>query len=98
MRISEKTLNIIKENARRFFGEDCEIRIFGSRTDNRRRGGDIDIYIESSKEIDMETRARFLSELKLKIGDQKIDLIIQKKGMPPEGSIHEHAKMTGIKI
>lgn len=98
MRLSEETLNIIREEARRFFGEDCEIWIFGSRADDKRRGGDIDIYIESSKDIDIDTRARFLSELKLKIGDQKIDLIFQKKGRAPESSIHEYAKERGIKI
>ncbi len=98
MRISEKTLNIIKELAIKYFGEDCEVRIFGSRTDNTKRGGDIDIYIECLKEIDMETKARFLSELKIKIGDQKIDLIIQRKGMSYQKTIHDYAKKTGIKI
>jgi len=98
MRISKKTLNIIKELAIKHFGKDIDVRIFGSRTDDRRRGGDLDIYIEASKDIELDIRARFLSELKTKIGDQKIDLIIQRKDRPVEGTIHNYAKKTGIKI
>ncbi len=89
---------MIKELAVKYFGKDCEVRIFGSRSDDTKRGGDIDIYIESSKDIDLETKVRFLAEFKLRAGDQKIDLIVQKRDMPLKGAIYDFAKKTGIKI
>lgn len=56
-----------------------KIYIFGSRVDDSKRGGDIDLYIEPiethnlvSKKID------FLVDLKSKIGDQKIDVVINR--------------------
>lgn len=98
MRIDNKTLNIIKKLSTEYFGEDCEVRIFGSRVDDLRRGGDIDIYIETSKDIDLETKAGFLKDLKLAIGEQRIDLLVQKRGRPLKDSIYEYAKTTGVKI
>ncbi len=98
MRIDQNTLKIIKELAIRYFGEDCEIRIFGSRIDDSKKGGDIDIYIETSLEAGPEDKAGFLADLKFAIGDQRIDLLVQKRGRPLKGPIYEYAKTTGVKI
>lgn len=98
MRIDQKTLRLIKELAMKYFGEDCEVRIFGSRIDDSKRGGDIDIYIETQVDADFEKRAGFLKDLKISIGDQKIDLLIQKRGKPFKGFLYKYAKSTGVKI
>lgn len=97
MRIDPETLRIIKELACKYFGEDAEIRIFGSRLDDTKRGGDIDIYIETSLETGFEEKAGFLKDLKIAIGDQKIDLLVKKRGESPKG-VFEYAKTTGVKI
>ncbi|MDD5406646.1 MAG: nucleotidyltransferase domain-containing protein [Sulfurovaceae bacterium] len=56
-----------------------KIYLFGSRVDDSKKGGDIDLYIEpietqklANKKID------FLVDLKSKIGDQKIDVVINR--------------------
>lgn len=98
MRISPETLRLIKELAIKFFGEDCEVRIFGSRIDDTKRGGDIDIYVETSKDADPFIQAMFLAELKIKAGDQKIDLLVQRRARPKKDPVFEHAKNTGVKI
>ena len=45
MRLDKKTRDAIREAAQRYFGAD--VYLFGSRTDDSRRGGDIDLYIEA---------------------------------------------------
>jgi uncharacterized protein len=54
-----------------------EIRLFGSRVDDSRRGGDIDLYvIPASQDKLGEARIHFLARLKRRIGEQRIDLVI----------------------
>ena len=44
MRLSNKEKSIIKDRVERVFG-DAAIYLFGSRVDDEKRGGDIDLYI-----------------------------------------------------
>ncbi|MEW6606160.1 MAG: nucleotidyltransferase domain-containing protein [bacterium] len=99
MRIKEEILKLIKELAIKYFGKDCEVAIFGSRIDNTKRGGDIDIYIETSiaPEI-IEAKARFLANLEIALGDQKIDLVVKKRNESRKEPIYKYAKSTGVRI
>lgn len=74
------------------------MRIFGSRIDDSKKGRDIDIYIETSDDAGFESMAGFLKDLKLAIGDQRLDFLLQKRGRPLKDSICEYAKTAGIKI
>ncbi|MGH8605013.1 MAG: nucleotidyltransferase domain-containing protein, partial [Gammaproteobacteria bacterium] len=40
MRLSDEEKEAIKGAVRQIFGEDAIVRVFGSRVDDRRRGGD----------------------------------------------------------
>ena len=51
--------------------------LFGSRTNDQLKGGDIDLLV-LSESLTFSDRISLLSELKLAIGDQKIDLLIRK--------------------
>jgi len=55
-----------------------KVILFGSRVDDQRKGGDIDLYIQPAEVMpDLVMRKiKFLSMLKSKIGDQKIDLVL----------------------
>ena len=50
-----------------------EVILFGSRVNDNKRGGDIDLYIKA--EYDFEKKIRFLAKLKSRIGDRKIDVV-----------------------
>ncbi len=76
MRLNEKEKNSIKENFITFF-QDGEIYLFGSRVDDSKKGGDIDLYISTqTKENLVYKKIQFLSHLKRDIGEQKIDVVL----------------------
>jgi len=47
MRLTSDQIDAIKLAARSVLGDDAQITLFGSRTDDRRRGGDIDLLFET---------------------------------------------------
>jgi len=53
--------------------------LFGSCVDDARKGGDIDLYLVADNRDRMgEKRIEFLAQVKRQIGDQRIDLVIDR--------------------
>ena len=78
MRLSEIEVNAIKQTYKEVFNSG-DIYLFGSRIDDSKKGGDIDLYIDADNiENKLEKKIEFLVSLKQKIGDQKIDVVISK--------------------
>ncbi|KAF0238180.1 MAG: DNA polymerase subunit [Prolixibacteraceae bacterium] len=77
MRLTQFQIATINKLAKKHFGHDISVYLFGSRTDDRKKGGDIDLFINHSDEesLTMEAKIRFLAELKAEIGDRKIDVV-----------------------
>jgi len=100
VRLSDYEVDAIRETAKKYFGEKCRVFIFGSRADLKKRGGDIDIYIEtnlSTKEIAIN-KIKFLTELESKIGEQKIDVVVYNPEVMKKELIHEVALKGGVEI
>lgn len=77
------------------------IWIFGSRADLSRKGGDIDIYIEThAKTVEQafNMQQQFTLELINKIGEQKVDVVLNMLNFPENLPIYEVAKNEGVKI
>lgn len=82
MRLSKSEIEAIKDEALASFGRNVSVYLFGSRTDDMKKGGDIDLIIkpELSKEHKyFKNKIEFLINLKNRIGDQKIDVLIAKE-------------------
>lgn len=78
MRLTDNDKRAIKEAFFEIF-EDGKIYLFGSRADDTKRGGDIDLYISPSSKIRLASKKiDFLVALKQKIGEQKIDVVIDR--------------------
>jgi len=77
--------------------EDTKVWLFGSRVDDCRKGGDIDLYIETGTEIKMMEQLRLMSKLQRVLGFRKIDLIIRTPSSP-ERPIFQTAKETGMRL
>lgn len=98
MRLSDDTKNIIKTLAQKYFGDNCKVLLFGSRTDDSLKGGDIDLLIETDKRGSLfDERARFLVDLKRQIGDQRIDIVI-KNDKNSNKEVIQEAYNTGITL
>ena len=97
IRLSDFEVNSIKNLAKEIFGEDIKLWIFGSRANPEAKGGDIDIFIEiENTENILNKQIKYLSKLKLTIGDQKIDLVIKPKNC--EEPICIEAKTKGVRL
>ncbi len=95
MRLSKFEIQSIKESFLSVFKEGS-ISLFGSRVDDTKKGGDIDLYIQTTKEnATLEKKIKFLVMLKEKIGEQKIDVILAKD---KTRLIEQEALKKGIKL
>jgi len=81
MRLGQFEIEAINSIAEKYFGNDVQVFLFGSRVDDDKKGGDIDLFIKNTKEelLTLELKIQFLSELKIKIGDQKIDVVFDNE-------------------
>jgi len=77
MRLTDYEIKSIKKAFHKTF-VDGKIFLFGSRVDDTKRGGDIDLYLIPDKKYDDENKRkiRFLVELDEYIGEQKIDIVM----------------------
>ncbi len=77
IRLSEKEKKIIKETAKKYFGKNVKVYLFGSRADINKKGGDIDIFIETDTKASVLDEIRFLAELELKGIERKVDIVVK---------------------
>ena len=76
MRLSKREIEVILQVAEDIYGTDVKVYLFGSRVDDSRRGGDIDLLVRTTSEKKgILDRVRMASRIKSLIGDQKIDII-----------------------
>jgi predicted nucleotidyltransferase len=97
IRLKDEEIEIIKEVAIEIFGEDAKVYIFGSRVDLTKKGGDIDIFIETQKEVSLNQEIEFLAKLELKGIERSVDVLIKAKNRDNK-PIFEEAKRTGVLI
>lgn len=72
MRLSPKEQTAIVQEIRNR-DQDAVIYLYGSRTDNQLKGGDIDLLVVSQV-IGYRDKVDILLDIKARIGEQKIDL------------------------
>ena len=78
MRLSNYMVEKIKKSFNETFHEGS-LYLFGSRVDDRLKGGDIDLFIETNDKSDLfEKKIKFLALVKRAIGDQRIDVVFNE--------------------
>ena len=78
MRISNQYKEAIKKAFNTVFREG-DIYLFGSRLDDKKKGGDIDLFIDINNRSDLfEKKIKFLAKIKSVIGEQKIDVVFNE--------------------
>lgn len=76
-------------------GPHARIWLFGSRADDSRRGGDVDIYVEPESAPSLEARLMCKSGLADAL-DLNVDLIVQQPGR--DLPIYRIAKQSGVPL
>ncbi len=76
MRLTEKEISSIKKNILDF-DSDAKIYLFGSRVNDKAKGGDIDVLIISNK-IGFNEKLKITTGIFKEIEEQKIDLVVKK--------------------
>lgn len=87
MRLSERQVEAIRESFLKTF-KSGTLYLFGSRVNDERKGGDIDLYIVPDQQTDLgRKKIAFLAELKRRIGEQKIDVVLDRHQNRPIDSV-----------
>jgi predicted nucleotidyltransferase len=98
MRLDPETIPPLVRAVCEHFGADAEVWLFGSRTDDAQRGGDIDLYVETGIDTGIVSRrSRLLRRLEEIYGDRKIDLAVRPRSRAPH-PLHEIARERGIRL
>jgi predicted nucleotidyltransferase len=79
MRISSEQRKAIKSVLKSVFKTNA-IYLFGSRADDSKRGGDLDLLVIGDGPFSMDNILKARMELIRRLGEQKIDLLYEKKG------------------
>ena len=91
MRLEKNEIFIIKSTFEKIFVSG-DIYLFGSRIDDNKKGGDIDLYLVTNYDFNKELEFRIL--LQEKLGEQKIDILFSKD----KNRDIEKVALQGIKL
>ncbi len=95
MRLNKEYIDVIKDNFNRVF-QKGEIYLFGSRVDDTKKGGDIDLYLVVKDKTNLfRKKLKFLAKIKRVLGEQKIDVVFN---IDDTRLIEREAKEWGIKL
>jgi predicted nucleotidyltransferase len=99
MRLRPKEISAIEQAAQETFPPGSVVRLFGSRLDDQRRGGDIDLLVEpptvpTAREL-VDQRNRFIARLYRLLGERQIDVLIAPAGLPDQRPVINAARRNG---
>lgn len=97
MRLDPATQDLIKREVASMFGDGSEVRLFGSRTDDAQRGGDIDLLIHPARPVDnvVTAECRLTARLQIALGGRKVDVLLET-GKDKDQPVIQQAYRHGI--
>jgi len=95
VRLNQQYIRVIKQSFEDVF-QNGEVYLFGSRIDDDKKGGDIDLYLIINNKINLfRKKLKFLAKIKRVLGEQKIDVIFN---IDDNRLIEKEAIKWGIKL
>jgi predicted nucleotidyltransferase len=79
MRLTPAQIDTIKSTAQAVLGEGAQVWLYGSRLDDQRKGGDIDLLIESSQKASIMNRAKIKYQVEAAL-QLPVDILIVQIG------------------
>ncbi|VFM97834.1 MAG: Nucleotidyltransferase domain-containing protein [Candidatus Kentron sp. G] len=97
MRLSERQRTVIRDAAAQTFGPQARVRLFGSRLDDDKKGGDIDLLVECPAPVEEPgmAAARMAARIQFRLGERKIDVLYTWPGCH-QSPVHRAALGRGI--
>ena len=98
MRLSTEQITTIVDTTCLIAGPNARVWLYGSRLDDTRHGGDIDLLIEPTSAIGLLHRARIKTVLEQKL-NLPIDVLVKNPGTPESPFVaiaRAHAKLLEI--
>lgn len=97
MRLTESQVQMIKQVVAMLAGESAQVILFGSRVDDDKKGGDVDLLVTLWDEVDhpAELSAKISARLMRLFQGRKVDVLLSApnlKTLP----IHSVAKHKGV--
>jgi uncharacterized protein len=82
MRISKEKVAFLKKQITAVY-PDAEVYLFGSRVDDTKKGGDVDILVLTDTPSKLSSNNRILISFFKQFGEQKIDLLVENDAHKP---------------
>ena len=102
MRLTAADRHAIETSAREAFPPGTKVILFGSRVDDARRGGDIDLLIEPACALAADDlvarRSRFIARLYRLLDEQRIDVVVAGASAGGESPVVQAARRDGIEL
>ncbi|HWP00119.1 MAG TPA: nucleotidyltransferase domain-containing protein [Methylococcus sp.] len=99
MRLTQDQIAAIRQAVSESFGAGAEVWLFGSRVDDSKRGGDIDLLIRPDPAVTDQLllrKIRLLGRLERTLGERKIDVVVEHPA--DSRPIVQVAHETGIRL
>ena len=99
MRLTHPQTQAIKRATEEIFGPEARVWLFGSRADDSKRGGDVDLMVETSEPVQNPAllAARLSAKVSRSMHGRRVDVVLQAPGVQ-EQSIHRAARSEGIRL
>ena len=99
MRLTDTQIETIRRDARELAGKAAHIWLFGSRLDDDKRGGDIDLMLELVEPVahPAQLAARLSARLYLNLDGHSVDVVVSAPNLQ-RLPIHDVAFSTGQRL
>jgi predicted nucleotidyltransferase len=97
MRLNTDQIQAIRQAATVAFGQGTAVWLFGSRVDDAKKGGDIDLLFETPHPVGNRATAlgQLYASLIGELGDRKIDVLLSDPDTP-DAPVLRIARETGV--
>jgi predicted nucleotidyltransferase len=99
MRLSETDRQLIVQLVAEVAGASAQVQLFGSRLDDARRGGDIDLLVSVDEPVERPAVlvATLGARLERALGGRRVDVVLSAPNLRVL-PIHQVARMSGVRL